>query len=366
MVETQVKELLEAGVHFGHQTSRWNPKMRKFIFAERNGIHVIDLRKSAQRLKAAQDAVREVTLQGNRVLFVCTKRQLRPIVEQEAQRCGALYVTERWLGGMLTNFQTIRQQIQRLKELERGIEEGSFEFYTKKEQLLLDRERIKLDKYLVGVKEMGRLPGALFVVDARREAIAVREANKLDIPVIAIADTNADPDLIDYPIPGNDDAIRAVSVITRAISDAVTIAKRELPLEDRRRADETTTMYSSERGITQQDSEERRPRRRPRRRRPRPEVIANIRSGAEDETDPEAEESAAEPTSETAEVSGEPAETVAAAEATQPEASAASGNEAESAADQESPAGSDEAEESTPEPTSEEPEEIEDSEEAKK
>ncbi|NNL31085.1 MAG: 30S ribosomal protein S2, partial [Gemmatimonadetes bacterium] len=169
MSEVRLDQLLEAGVHFGHQTRRWNPKMKPFIFTERNGIHIIDLRKTLDRLQVAQQAVREVVLKGERVLFVCTKKQLRSVVEQEAQRCGSFYVTERWLGGMLTNFQTIRQQIRRLKELERGVEENAFEFYTKKEQLMLDRERAKLDKYLVGVKDMGRLPGALFVVDARRE-----------------------------------------------------------------------------------------------------------------------------------------------------------------------------------------------------
>ena len=201
MLETQLKDLLEAGVHFGHQSSRWNPKMRKFIFTERNGIHIIDLQKTVVALEAAKQSIREVTLNGDRVLFVCTKRQLRPIVEQEAARCGSFFVTERWLGGMLTNFTTIRKQIRRLKELERGLEEGAYEFYTKKEQLLLQREKDKLEKYLGGVKEMGRLPGALFVVDAKKELIAVKEANKLGMPVIAIADTNADPDLIDYPIP---------------------------------------------------------------------------------------------------------------------------------------------------------------------
>jgi len=289
MVEPQVRELLEAGVHFGHQTSRWNPKMRKYIFAQRNGIHIIDLKKSLQLLREAQQAAREVTLQGDRVLFVCTKRQLRPIIEQEAQRCGGFYVTERWLGGMLTNFATIRKQIRRLKDLERGMEEGSYEFYTKKEQLLLGRERQKLEKYLAGVKDMGRLPGALFVVDAKKELIAVREANRLGIPVIAIADTNADPDLIDYPIPGNDDAIRSVALITAAIADAIEQARKELPPEDRRRAEEVEAVtYSSERGMAQ-EVEERRPRRRPRRkRRPRPEVIANLRTGAEDEEGGEA------------------------------------------------------------------------------
>jgi small subunit ribosomal protein S2 len=286
MVETQVKELLEAGVHFGHQSSRWNPKMKRYIFAARNGIHIIDLKKTLQALQEAQQAVRDVTLQGDRVLFVCTKRQLRPIVEQDAARCGGFYVTERWLGGMLTNFTTIKKQIRRLKELERGIDEGSYEFYTKKEQLLLQREREKLDKYLGGVKDMARLPGALFVVDARKEMIGVREANKLGIPVIAIADTNADPDMIDFPIPGNDDAIRSVSLITSAVADAIEQARRELPPEARRRADEMEAVtYSTEGGLAQEaPSEDRQRRRRPRRkRRPRPEVIATLRTGPEGE-----------------------------------------------------------------------------------
>jgi small subunit ribosomal protein S2 len=278
-VAPEIKDLLEAGVHFGHQSSRWNPKMRRYIFAARNGIHVIDLKKTHQLLQEAQAAVRETVTAGNRVLFVCTKRQLRQIVEQEAERCGGFYVTERWLGGMLTNFQTIKQQIRRLKELERGIEEGAYEFYTKKEQLLLEREREKLNKYLVGVKDMGRLPGAMFVVDARKETIAIKEANKLGIPVIAIADTNADPDVIDYPIPGNDDAIRAVSLITGAIADAIEQARREMP-EDAVREDEGGVTYSTELGA--QEVEERpgakKPKRRPKRRRPRPEAIAQVRT----------------------------------------------------------------------------------------
>ncbi|HUG01839.1 MAG TPA: 30S ribosomal protein S2 [Longimicrobiales bacterium] len=295
MVETQIRELLEAGVHFGHQTSRWNPKMRRFIFAERNGIHIIDLKKTASYLERAQNAAREVTLQGRRVMFVCTKRQLRGIVEQEAERSGAHFVTERWLGGMLTNFQTIKKQIRRMKELQRGMEEGSYEFYTKKERLLLDRERLKLEKYLSGVSEMARLPGALFVIDCRREEIAVREANKLGIPVIGIADTNADPDRIDFPVPGNDDAIRSVAVITRSIADAVERARKELPPEERDRpADEPTTSYSTEMGMTTRD-EESRPRRRPRRRRrPRPEAIATIRGDGENGSDGAVEVSEAE------------------------------------------------------------------------
>ncbi|HUE77635.1 MAG TPA: 30S ribosomal protein S2 [Longimicrobiales bacterium] len=279
-VGTEIKDLLEAGVHFGHQSSRWNPKMRRFIFAARNGIHIIDLKKTHQLLQEAQQAVRDVVKGGGRVLFVCTKRQLRGIVEQEAERCGAFYVTERWLGGMLTNFQTIKQQIRRLKDLERGIEEGAYEFYTKKEQLLLEREREKLNKYLVGVKDMGRLPGAIYVVDAKKETIALKEANKLGIPVVAIADTNADPDAIDYPIPGNDDAIRAVSLITGAIADAIEQALKEMPKDAHRAEDEAGTTYSTEHGA--QEVEERRPKKpKRRRRRPRPEAIAQVRTSGE-------------------------------------------------------------------------------------
>ena len=286
MADTQIQELLEAGVHFGHQSSRWNPKMRRFIFTARNGIHVIDLKKTAQLLEEARQALREITLQGDRVLFVCTKKQLRTTIEQEAERAGAFYVTERWLGGMLTNFQTIKKQIRRLKDLERGIEEGAYEFYTKKERLLLEREREKLNKYLAGVKDMARLPGALFVVDARKELIAIKEANKIGIPVVAIADTNADPDLIDYPIPGNDDAIRSVQVITRAVADAIEQARREMPADARRRSDEAEAVtYSTEGGLARaSEGEDRKPRKRPRRRRkPRPEVIATLRAGEEPE-----------------------------------------------------------------------------------
>jgi small subunit ribosomal protein S2 len=291
MQQVGLNELLEAGVHFGHQTRRWNPKMRPFIFTERNGIHIIDLRKTLDRLQAAQRAVRDVVLRGDRVLFVCTKRQLRPIIEQEAGRSGSFYVTERWLGGMLTNFQTIRKQIRRLRELERGQEENAFEFYTKKERLLLDRERIKLDKYLSGVKEMSRLPGAVFVIDARREVIAVREDHRLGLPVLAITDTNANPDLIDYPIPGNDDAIRSVSLICTAVADSIEVARREVPEEDRRRVEDLeTTTYSTETGEKVTESEER-PRRRPRRkRRPRPEVIAQHLKVGEEEAGDEGEE----------------------------------------------------------------------------
>ncbi|MFH1765383.1 MAG: 30S ribosomal protein S2 [Gemmatimonadota bacterium] len=292
MQQVELNELLEAGVHFGHQTRRWNPKMKGFIFAERNGIHIIDLRKTLDRLIRAQRAVREVVLKGERVLFVCTKPQLRSIVEQEAIRSDCFYVTERWLGGMLTNFQTIRNQIRRLKELERGQEENAFEFYTKKERLMLDREREKLEKYFSGVKDMTRVPGAILVVDARRETIAVKEAHRLGIPVIAITDTNADPDLIDYPVPGNDDAMRAVGLITKAIADAVESARQEVPVGERRRGEDMeATTYSTETGETT-EVEKAPARRKPRRKRlPRPDVIAQHRKTGEDEAADSAEDS---------------------------------------------------------------------------
>ncbi|MGB0542538.1 MAG: 30S ribosomal protein S2 [Longimicrobiales bacterium] len=316
MSEVRLDQLLEAGVHFGHQTRRWNPKMKRFIFTERNGIHIIDLRKTLDRLTAAQQAVREVVLRGQRVLFVCTKKQLRGVVEQEAQNSGSYWVTDRWLGGMLTNFQTIRQQIRRLKELERGAEENAFEFYTKKERLMLERERIKLDKYLAGVKDMTRLPGAIFVVDARREGIAVKEAKKLGIPIIAITDTNADPDVVDYPIPGNDDAIRSVTLIAKAMADTIAVARREVPADERRRIDEMeATTYSTETGETTEKEAPKR--RRPRRkRRPRPEVIAAHRKDDEPAAAAEVEAPAAEaPATEEASAEQPAAEAEAAPEA---------------------------------------------------
>jgi small subunit ribosomal protein S2 len=287
MATPQIQELLEAGVHFGHQTSRWNPKMRKFIFAERNGIYIIDLKKTLRQIELAQELVRQVVSRGERVLFVCTKKQLRSVIVSEAERSNSFHVTERWLGGMLTNFSTQKKQIRRLRELERGQEEGAFDFYTKKERLMLDREREKLDKYLSGVKDMARLPGAIFVVDAKKEKIAVAEANKLKIPVIAIADTNADPDLLTVPIAGNDDAIRSVSVISKAIGDTILEARAAMPEQDRRRADEAeATTYSSETGESAPADDDRKggQKRRPRRkRRPKPEVIATMRGSGDEE-----------------------------------------------------------------------------------
>jgi small subunit ribosomal protein S2 len=254
--------------------------MRPFIFGERNGIHIIDLRKTLDRLHEACDAIRRTVLKGENVLFLSTKRQLKAVIEEEAKRCGALFVTERWLGGMLTNFQTIRRQIRRMKELQRGREENAFEFYTKKERLLLEREREKLEKYFHGLADMVRLPGAVFVVDAKREIIGVREAHRLGIPVIAIADTNVDPALIDYPIPGNDDAIRSVSLIAGEIADSIIAARREVPDEQlRRQVELEATTYSTETGEKSADTRELMPR--TRKRRPRPEAIAQVRKSGE-------------------------------------------------------------------------------------
>jgi small subunit ribosomal protein S2 len=269
-----LEALLAAGVHFGHQTRRWNPKMRRFIFAERNGIHIIDLQKTLRQIDLAQKLARDVVLRGEQVLFVCTKPQLASLVKAEAERASALYITERWLGGLLTNFQTVKKQVRRMKELESGTEEGGeFENYTKKEQLMLRREREKLSKYLYGIRSMTRLPGILFVVDSKKERIAVAEANKLTIPMIAIVDTNADPDLITVPIAGNDDAIRSVELITKAIADAVIEARREAPVREEVEEGESYT-YSSDRGAEPAGEEDRKRRRRPRRRRAKPEAIA--------------------------------------------------------------------------------------------
>ena len=273
MTPPQLQDLLEAGVHFGHQTRRWNPKMRRFIFAERSGIYIIDLQKTLRQLELAQDLLRGVVLKGEGVLFVCTKRQLKLILQTEAQRCGAFYVTERWLGGTLTNFQTIKKQIKRLKDLEQGATEGEFHNYTKKEQLLFERERIKLDKYLSGIKNMGRLPGALFIVDAKKERIAVAEANKLGIPVVAMVDTNADPDVITVPIPGNDDAIRAVSLITGAVADVITEARRQVPSRDGAEDADAVT-YSTETGVEAEAEGDRKRQPARRKRRPKPGAIA--------------------------------------------------------------------------------------------
>ena len=221
MAVISMKQLLEAGVHFGHQTRRWNPKMAPYIFTERNGIYIIDLQKTVKKVDEAYDFLRSVAEEGKSILFVGTKKQAQEAVKEEALKSGMFYVNERWLGGMMTNFATIRKSINRLKELEAMEEDGTFEVLSKKEVLALKREQEKLEKSLGGIKDMEELPGALFIVDPRKERIAVAEAKKLNIPIVAIVDTNCDPDEIDYVIPGNDYAIRAVKLLTSRMADAV-------------------------------------------------------------------------------------------------------------------------------------------------
>jgi small subunit ribosomal protein S2 len=218
LIEVKMKELLEGGVHFGHQTRRWNPKMKPYIFGKRNGIYIIDLQRTLKLFRQAADYVSSMGAHGKRVLFVGTKRQAQEAVAEEAQRCGEFYVTHRWLGGMLTNFVTMRQSVQRLHDVEaRLAEEG---VHTKKERLRMEREREKMARNLDGIRLMDRLPDALFVIDPKKESIAVAEANKLGIPVIAVVDTNCDPEFIDFPIPGNDDAIRSIRLFAAKIADA--------------------------------------------------------------------------------------------------------------------------------------------------
>ena len=221
-----MKQLLEAGVHFGHQTRRWNPKMARFIFTERNGIYIIDLQKTVKKIEEAYDFVREVAETGKPILFVGTKKQAQDSIKEEAERSGMYFVNERWLGGMLTNHKTIKTRIDRLRKLEKMQEDGTFDVLPKKEVIKLMAEKEKLEKYLGGIKDMTELPGALFVVDPRKERIAIKEAQKLGIPVVGIVDTNCDPDELDFPIPGNDDAIRAVKLIAGAMSQAIIEAKQ--------------------------------------------------------------------------------------------------------------------------------------------
>jgi small subunit ribosomal protein S2 len=221
MANITMRALLEAGVHFGHQTRRWNPKMGKFIFGTRNKIHIIDLQKTLKELKKNYKVVRDLIAEGKEIIFVGTKKQAQVSVKEEAQRCGAFFVAERWLGGTLTNFETLKKSIARYKEIEKMKEDGVFQILSKKEQSQIERERIKLEKSLKGLKNMTKLPGLMFVVDSNEESTAVSEARKLNIPIIAICDTNCDPDLVDYHIPGNDDAIRAVKLFCSIIADAV-------------------------------------------------------------------------------------------------------------------------------------------------
>jgi small subunit ribosomal protein S2 len=226
-----MKSLLESGVHFGHQVKRWDPRMKKYIFAERNGIHIIDLQKTIQSIKDAYDAVRKTVAAGKTVLFVGTKKQAQQAIQKEAERCGMFYVNNRWLGGMLTNFVTIKKSLLRLKKLEKMEVDGSFENLTKKEIASLGKERAKLQKNLGGIKEMKDPPGILFIIDTRKETIAVAEAQRMGIPIVAVVDTNCNPDGINYPIPGNDDAIRAITLFTQIVANAVVEADNEAGLK---------------------------------------------------------------------------------------------------------------------------------------
>ena len=237
MSSVSMKQLLEAGVHFGHQTRRWNPKMAKYIFTERNGIYIIDLQKTVKMLDTAYDFIREVSAEGGEILFVGTKKQAQEAIREEAERCGMHFVNARWLGGMLTNYKTIQKRIARLEQLNKMKEDGTFDLLPKKEVIKLELEIEKLEKFMGGIKNMGTLPKAMFIVDTRKEKIAVAEARNLGIPVVAIVDTNCDPDEVDYVIPGNDDAIRAVKLIAGRMADAIIEANQGESFDEGEAAD---------------------------------------------------------------------------------------------------------------------------------
>ena len=282
-----MKTLLEAGVHFGHQTRRWDPKMKPFIFTERNGIHIIDLQQTVGRLSEAMNFVRDLAANGGVLLFVGTKKQAQETIEQEAARCGMPYVNQRWMGGMLTNFQTIQGRIRRLAELEAARDRGEFERRPKKEASELEEEIAKLNRLLGGMKMLGRLPDAVFVVDPNREAIAVAEARRLDLPLVAMVDTNCNPDVIDYPIPANDDAIRAIRLLTGKIADAVLegIQRREAELS---KAEAEAEIAAAEGEVEEAEAEEK-----PYVEIPEMEALAaeeNAMAVAEEEAQPEAVE----------------------------------------------------------------------------
>lgn len=256
MAVVSMKQLLEAGVHFGHQTRRWNPKMKEYIFTERNGIYIIDLQKTVRMIDTAYEFVKDVVANGDSILFIGTKKQAYEAIREEANRCGMYYVNERWLGGMLTNFSTIRSRVQRLKQLEQMEEDGAFELLPKKEVLGLRKEHEKLERFLGGIRDMNRLPGAVFIVDPRKERIAVAEARKLHIPIVAIVDTNCDPDEIDYVIPGNDDAIRAIRLLTGLMADAVIEGQEGQQGMEAALADETADLADDDDTVEFDEDEE--------------------------------------------------------------------------------------------------------------
>lgn len=254
MAEISMKLLLEAGVHFGHQTRKWNPKMKPYIFGARNGIYIIDLQKTVKGLEDAYHFVKNIAIAGAPVLFVGTKKQSQDAIKDEAERSGAFYVNQRWLGGMLTNFSTIKKSIEKLKKIETMKEDGTYELLPKKEVSSLEKERVKLEKNLSGIKNMSTFPGALFIVDPKKERIAVAEARKLSVPIVAIVDTNCDPDEVDYVIPGNDDAIRAIKLITSKIADAIVEGKETLTKAAAEEAEKTAVeekIQQEEAGVTE-------------------------------------------------------------------------------------------------------------------
>lgn len=261
-----IKDLLEAGVHFGHQTQRWNPKMDPYIFTSRKNLHIIDLQKSLKGLKEAIKFVQEISSAGQEILFVGTKKQAQECIEKDAKDCGALFVNRRWLGGTLTNFATIKKRINRLKEIEAMEKEGSLEMLSKKEVSKIRDEKEKLDRFLGGIKEMNKLPGAILIIDTHKEKIAIKEAKKLNVPIVAVADTNCDPDEIDYVIPGNDDAIRAINLFTKSIAEAVKkgkqlLSEKEVAAEEEETLEEIKEvedemMAEAEEKIEEEDSEE--------------------------------------------------------------------------------------------------------------
>jgi len=252
----ELESLLKAGTHFGHLTRRWNPKMRSYIFMERNGIHIIDLTQTQVMLDEAANAVARFARRGRKVLFTGTKKQARDIVKKYAEQCGSPYVTERWLGGTLTNFQTIRKSIRRMEDLVKMEEDGTMDQLKKKERLMKRREREKLEKVLSGIKDLARLPGALFVVDINREHIAIKEARRLNIPIVALVDTNCDPDLVDFPIPANDDAQRSIELITAAIANAVSEGDKEKEVQEATGKAEAEKRAQDVKELSGDDSEE--------------------------------------------------------------------------------------------------------------
>lgn len=267
-----MKQLLEAGVHFGHNTRRWNPKMKEYIYGERNGIYIIDLQKTEEKINEAYQALKKIVEEGGRVLFVGTRKQTQDVIREEATRAGQFYVDQRWLGGTLTNFRTIRKSINRLIEIERMEEDGTFEVLPKKEVILLNKERQRLEKFFNGIRHMTTLPDAMFVVDPRSEINAVREAHKLNIPVFGIVDTNCDPDIVDYIIPGNDDAIRAVKLIVGTMANAVVEGQGGTPIEIEY-GDEGNEDRNSHRQGGRRQSQKQKPARKQRRFEPKQEEV---------------------------------------------------------------------------------------------